>query len=267
MSSIIDTHCHLDLEMFDDDREEVLREALAANVHAMLLIGYNPERWRTTLEMCEYWPFLRRATGIHPNDASLWCDDIESQLRDEITKTFAIAIGEIGLDYYRNADNASQQRVAFERQLDLACSWDLPVIIHQRAAENDVLEILTRYAPLRGVMHCFTGTTVFAERCLELGMYLGIGGVVTYPRSTELRDAVAAAPIERLLIETDAPFLAPQLCRGKRNEPALLPEVARAIANIKQMDSDALAAQTSINAINLFGASLADALRSGMEYS
>ena len=267
MISIVDTHCHLDLGQFDEDRQNVVRSALAAGVHAQVLIGYNPDRWRTTARMCSDYPFMRRAVGLHPNDADQWSDELGRALDDEVAATRPLAIGEIGLDFFRSADNLEQQNRAFVGQLALAARLDLPVIIHQRSAEQQVLEILESSRPVSGVMHCFTGDVGFAQRCIDLGMYLGIGGVLTFPRSDDVRAAVADVPLDRLLLETDAPFLAPQFRRGTRNEPAYLRGVAECLAEVRSMPVDELIAQTTRNAIDLFGPSLADAVRSGMEHS
>lgn len=265
--SIVDTHCHVDLGQFDEDRHGVIQNALAAAVHAQILIGYNPERWRTTAQMCAEFPFMRRAVGLHPNDAGQWSDELQQALVNEVASTRPIAIGEIGLDFYRSEDNVEQQSRAFIAQVTLAEREKLPIIIHQRSAEHQVLEILEAFGPLRGVMHCFTGDADFARRCVDLGMHLGIGGVLTYPRSDDVRAAVASVPLDRLLLETDAPFLAPQFRRGKRNEPAYLSNIVECLADVRAMSIDAVIAQTTRNAIDLFGPSLADAVRSGMENS
>lgn len=266
MISAVDTHCHLDLDTFDDDRELVLNRALSAGVHAMLLIGFNPDRWKATARLGKQYPFLMRAVGLHPNDATQWSDDLELALIDEIETTSPLAIGEIGLDYFRSADNRDQQMEAFERQLALAERFELPVIIHQRSAEQDVLDILSKYQPVRGVMHCFTGDRTFAGSCIELGMHLGIGGVVTFPKSDDLREAVAGVPRERILLETDAPFLAPQGHRGKRNESAYVIEIANVVAECLGLSLESTTGLTTSNATDLFGDQVADAVRSGMEY-
>lgn len=265
MTSIVDTHCHLDLEAFDGDRAEVFQRALSAGVHTMILIGYNPERWRTTADLCSQHGYLRRTVGVHPNDAQIWDDQMSARLRGEIEASRPVAIGEIGLDFYRSADNAKQQRCAFVAQLEIAAEFNLPVVIHQRAAEDEVIKILADVRPRSGVMHCFTGNQGYAERCLDLGLYLGIGGVVTYPRSNEIRDAVAAAPLDRLVLETDAPFLAPQVQRGKRNESSLLPAVLQEVARVRDASEVDVAERTTNNAVHLFGEGILNAISTGME--
>lgn len=265
MISTVDTHCHLDLEAFDEDRDDVFQRALGAGVHAMILVGYNPERWETTAALCSQHGFLRRTLGVHPNDAGIWSDEMSMRLRREIERDRPVAIGEIGLDFYRSAGNVEQQRRAFVAQLEIAAEYNLPVVIHQRSAEDEVVEVLVDMRPRSGVMHCFTGNQVYAERCLDLGLHLGIGGVLTFPRSNEIRGAVAAAPIDRLLLETDAPFLAPQVRRGKRNEPSLLPAVLHELARVKNASEIEVAEQTTKNAVDLFGEDISNAIHIGME--
>lgn len=265
MTSIVDTHCHLDLEAFDEDRSEMFDRALRAGVHAMVLVGYNPERWATTGELREKQPYLTRTLGIHPNDADLWNDDIAHKLGREVDSSRPVAIGEIGLDFYRSKDNSLQQKRAFVAQLELAADLDLPVVIHQRDAEEEVLNLLESVPVRAGVMHCFTGDVAFAERCLDLGFYLGIGGVLTFRRSDEIREAVRQAPFGRLVLETDAPFLAPQPQRGKRNEPAFLTMVIAELAHIRGVTEDDIVRQTTQNAIELFGESITRAIAVGLE--
>lgn len=266
MISIVDTHCHLDLEAFSDDRDQVVKRALDAGVHAMLLIGYNAERWESTSALSRIYPFMLRAVGLHPNDADMWNRDLEQSMLREIEATAPVAVGEIGLDFYRSSDNRDRQVQAFDRQIQIAKERGLPIIIHQRSAEADVLEVLKRYRPLQGVMHCFTGDEAYAHECLDIGMHLGIGGVVTFPKSDGIRAAVESAPENRIILETDAPFLAPQDMRGKRNEPAHTLSIAETVAHCRRTSTELIAEQTTRNATSLFGEALADAVRSGMEY-
>lgn len=265
--SLVDTHCHLDLEAFADDRGDVLRRALGNGVHAMLLIGYNPERWESTLDLCRSHHYLTRAVGLHPNDAEMWDACLEQRLRDHVAETSPIAIGEIGLDFYRSSDTRDMQLEAFVRQMEMAQEVDLPVIIHQRSAESDVLQVLERFSPVRGVMHCFTGDSDFASQCINLGMHLGIGGVATFKKSDDLRAAIAAAPDDRILLETDAPFLAPQTHRGKRNEPSYVTHVAQSLSEHTGKTVSDIAEQTTANAVALFGHDLETAIQAGMESS
>jgi TatD DNase family protein len=263
---IVDTHCHLDFDAFDEDRDDVLARAAATGVRALVLIGIHPISWRGTAQLAASYPAIVRAVGYHPTSVSNeWSADAWDLLRDELRGDDIVALGEIGLDFYRGDDNRVGQAEAFRAQLDLARTLELPVVIHQRAAEEETLRILSEYTPCRGVMHCFGGDRDYAERCLALGMHLGIGGVATFKRSDDVRDSIAAAPLDRLVIETDAPFLAPQAHRGARNEPAYLEDVVRVIANVRGSTADAIAEATTSNAASLFGDRLRTAVDAGLD--
>lgn len=265
MISIVDTHAHLDVDAFDADRKHVLEAALNHGVHAIVLIGYDPERWETTSALCSVFPFLVRAVGVHPNSAGIWSKNVQRRLETELDSSDVVAIGETGLDLFRNHANREEQQQAFREQLRIAQAADLPIIIHQRSAEDAVLAMIADAAPVRGVMHCFSGGPVFARRCIELGLHLGVGGIVTYPKSGEIREALAAAPLDRLLLETDAPYLAPQAKRGRRNEPAEIRATLETLADVRGMSVEALAAATTANAEALFGPRLSTARMAGQE--
>lgn len=265
MMSIIDTHAHLDLHAFDDDRSAVIDAALQAGVHAIVLIGYDPLRWDSTRDLCESHPCFVRSVGIHPNSANIWSSETAQLLSEEAARGDAVAIGEIGLDFFREHADPEVQRVAFREQLRLAIDMDLPIIIHQRDAEAEVLAAVAEFAPLRGVLHCFSGDAAFASECIDLGLHLGVGGVVTYPRSAEVRDALRAVPLESIVLETDAPYLAPQARRGKRNEPALIRSTLEVVAAVREQNPEDIARITSENAEALFGSALARSRSEGME--
>ena len=260
MTLLVDTHAHLDLPDFDADRAAVLDRARQARVGAVVVIGYDPQRWRSTATITDAQPWIVRAVGLHPNSAALWSDTLLGALRAEVAMGDAVAIGETGLDFYRAHAPRDLQIAAFEAQLQIARAANLPIVIHQREAENEVLTLLERDAPWRGVMHCFSGNTDFARRCVGLGLCLGVGGVATYPKSGEVRDALASAPLDKLLLETDAPFLAPQPWRGKRNESAYVTATLETLAAGRGVDADVIARATTANAIALFGSRLAAAL-------
>jgi TatD DNase family protein len=261
--SIVDTHCHIDLPAFDADRDDVVHDALASGVHAMIAIGFNPDRWETTSALRRDYPCIVRAVGIHPNDATIWSSITRQNLVIECEREPVVAIGEIGLDFYRSRADQNMQVRAFEEQLAVARDMQLPVIIHQREAEAAVLDVLRRFAPVHGVMHCFTGDDTFADACIALGLAIGVGGVVTFPRSNELRATVGRVPLDVLVVETDAPFLAPQSQRGKRNTPARVTDVVKTIAEARLMPAECLASATTENAIRLFGPLLSQAIDSG----
>jgi TatD DNase family protein len=261
--SLIDSHAHIDLPVYDEDREAMLGRAQAAGVHAIVVIGHNRERWQTSAALCARVPWLVRTVGLHPNDAADWSDSIAQELEAQLATGGPVAIGETGLDLYRDSASEVLQREAFAAQIALARRYDLPIIIHQRSAETQVLEMLREHGPVRGVMHCFSGDTAFARSCVDAGLMLGVGGVATYPKSQEVRDALAAVPIEQVILETDAPYLAPQGWRGKRNEPGYVVVAAEALADVHGITLDAVGDATSANAIRLFGEPLEAAWRAG----
>ena len=265
MISLVDTHAHIDLPAFDEDREAMLSRAYAAGVHAIVAIGHNPERWRTTAELCSSYPFVVRTAGLHPNDAAIWNEEILEELERDLATGEPIAVGETGLDFFRDSAPADLQREAFSAQIALARRYDLPLVIHQRSAGAGVLEMLRAHGPIRGVMHCFGGDEPFARSCVDSGLMLGIGGVATYPKSEEVRRALAGVPLESVILETDAPYLAPQAWRGKRNEPSYVVAAVEVLATIHGLPVEEIARQTTANALRLFGERLEMARRNGAE--
>lgn len=263
---IVDSHCHLDFDAFDGDRAEVLARSEEAGVRALILIGIHPIAWRATAQLSASNPGIVRVAAYHPTSvAGEWSPGAAEALRAELRHDDIVAVGEIGLDFYRSGETRAEQTEAFRAQLDIAKDLDLPIVIHQRAAEDETLDILSDYAPCRGVMHCFGGDVSYAARCVELGMHLGIGGVATFRKSDDVREAIRSVPLERLIVETDAPFLAPQAHRGKRNEPAYLREVVNTIADVRGSCPDEIAEMTTTNAISLFGERLRQAADAGLE--
>lgn len=265
MISLVDTHAHLDLADFDGDRGAAIARARDAGISAIVIIGYSPERWASTATLVSEEPMVVRTVGIHPNHAGEWSDSMPARIEREAADARVVGIGEIGLDFYRDHANPAMQRVAFAEQVRLARRLDLPVVIHQRAAEDDVIEILESEGPVRGVMHCFSGDALFAARCLALGLYLGVGGVSTYKSGGDIREALAAAPLDRVILETDSPYLAPQGHRGTRNEPAFIVRAAETLASVREATMAEIAEATTKNAVALFGNALAVAIRNGEE--
>lgn len=250
---LVDTHCHLDVPAFDADRDVVLERARQAGVVAFVLIGFSPDNWDRALALAERTPGMVVALGVHPNEADRFDTATERRLRELLRHPLVRAVGEIGLDYHwKTVEPATQQRV-FRRQLELAQEYDLPIVLHQREAHEDLLTILSaQQRPLRGVMHCFTGDSALAQRFLELGLHLGIGGVVTYRNAQALHEAARDMPLERMLLETDAPYLAPVPHRGKRNEPAFLRFVLATVAQLRGTSEQEVACRTTRNARQLF---------------
>lgn len=258
---LVDTHCHLDFDSFDDDRESVLQRAADAGVGRIVAPAIDLENARTVLALAEQYEMVYAAVGVHPNSAAGWQEGWIEALRALAGHEKVVAIGEIGLDYYWEHTAHAVQHAAFAAQCALAAELGLPVIVHNREAGDDVLRLLLgsplagRDAP--GVLHSFSAPAAIAERAVEAGFYLGFTGPLTFKKADELRAIAAQAPLERLLVETDAPFLAPHPHRGQRNEPAYVVHVAAQLAELHGLSPEAMAAQTSANAGRLFGLGLA----------
>ena len=257
---LIDTHCHVSYPDFDQDRDAVLARAAQARVALMLTVATDPGCWHRYLDLSEGRPQLRVALGFHPNHAETFSGGELLALKAlfEKHRGKAVAVGETGLDFFRDHCSPEIQRRAFQAQLDLAAELDLPFILHCRKAEREMLDVLAAQQaklkqPLRGVWHCFNGTPEFMQEAVALGLHLGIGGILTYPKAQEVRDAAQAAPAGRLLLETDAPYLPPQPWRGQRNEPAYVAETARKLAEVRGVSTEELARLTTENARALFG--------------
>jgi len=262
----VDTHCHLNHEDFRVDEAAVRARAQAAQVTRLLCIGYDEASSRRAVLLARSIPDIFAAIGLHPDAGADWGDDAQSRLRTlyHDSRARIAAYGEIGLDYHWDTLPRARQQNVFGAQIAFAASLapTLPLIIHcreaqidpHRTAQTDVLSLLhasKTSAPI--VMHCFTGDWESARTCLDAGCFLGIGGVATFKKSQALREAVARAPLDRLLLETDCPYLAPQAWRGKRNEPSYLPAVAQAVADAKGLPLQAVADATTANALSLFG--------------
>lgn len=254
---LVDSHAHLDDPRFADDLEEVLARATAAGVRHILTVGANIDTSRAALSLAESHPQIYAAVGIHPHDAK----DATGAAFAELEETArahpkVVAIGETGLDFFYDLSPREVQERVFREQLRLARRLDLPVIIHDRDAHEDILRVLQEEAGqerYRGVLHCFSGDRAFARRCLDLGFYLSFAGPLTYPKNEELRAVVAETPAERLLVETDCPYLAPQKHRGKRNEPAFVRATAAKVAALKNLSMEDLSRITCRNTALLFG--------------
>ena len=234
--TVADSHCHIDMPQFDADRAEVVARARDAGVVNMLIVGGVDEEGghQRALRVAQELGFPCSA-GVHPHEARLYNDDIDGELRGLARDKLIVAIGEIGLDFHYDHSPRDVQREAFRRQLQLARDVKLPVIIHTREADQETAAILEQEEAeeIGGVIHCFTGTRELAERALVLGFCISFSGIVAFPRSEVIQEVARTVPRERLLVETDAPFLAPPPHRGKRNEPAFVVEVARKVAELR----------------------------------
>ncbi len=255
---LIDTHVHLEDEAFDPDRVAVIEQAGAVGVKTMINAGSTPTANCAAQLLTKEFPGLFAAAGVHPHEFPDLGVEKLADLPGQLCQEKVVALGEIGLDYHVFPDypppHPEAQQAAYRSQLRLARIFELPLIIHVREAQADALRLLREQGPFpnAGVFHCYAGGTEFLAECLELGFYIGVGGPVTYPKADALRAALRQAPADRLLLETDAPYLPPQTRRGKRNEPAAIREVAEAVAALRGMSPDTLAAQTSENARRLF---------------
>lgn len=256
---LVDTHLHLDFEQYDADREQVLERARAADVGYLITIGIDAETCVNAILLAEQYPQIYAAVGWHPNSANEWTAVSPVALREWARHPKAVAIGEIGLDYYWKRVPKKVQQAAFEAQLAIASELKLPVVIHDRDAHEDTIATLRAWvrggsAPNPpGVLHCFSGDLKMARQALDLGFYLGVDGPVTYKKAQDLQELVSALPLDRLVIETDAPFLTPHPHRGKRNEPAYVRYVAEQLARLHNKTLDQVAEQTTQNVRTLFG--------------
>ncbi|MFT6916172.1 MAG: TatD DNase family protein [Motiliproteus sp.] len=253
---LIDSHCHLDrldLSPYDGQLQPVIDRANEQGVTRLLCVGTDMARWDAMLALTEPYPQVRVSAGVHPLSDEIEAFQVASLL-EAATHPRMVAIGETGLDYhYGEASCAAQQR-SFELHLQVAAQVCKPVIVHTRAAVEDTLRILRQgLAPSGGVLHCFTEDWSMAEKALELGLYISFSGIITFGSAAELREVVRRVPLERILVETDAPYLAPVPYRGRSNEPCYVREVAEAVATIKGLSLEEVAAATSTNFERLFG--------------
>jgi TatD DNase family protein len=250
---LIDTHCHIDLDSFHEDRNQVLKRALEAGVSDMLVIGFEPERWKAAECLAASNENIRVAAGLHPNSALQFSDDIMNAIEEQLRRPEVVAIGETGLDQYWDDAPLDLQKTAFQAQIQLALELNVPFIVHQRDAESEVLEVLKGFGRrLNGVLHCFTGDWHYAQEVLELGMHIGLGGAITFKSRTALHEAAARLPLSRVVLETDAPFMAPVPHRGERNEPAYVRNVAERLAELKGISTECIAEVTTKNTTQLF---------------
>ncbi len=253
---LTDTHTHLDFPQFDGDRERVIERAATAGVRAIVDVGTDLASSLAAVALAEAYPQIYAAVGVHPHDAKTLTRETLEELRALAGHPKVVAIGEIGLDFYRDLSPREKQRQAFQQQLALASEVGKPVIIHDRQAHQEVMAILRRWVESShqpvGVLHCFSGDLAMAQEAIELGFYISIAGPVTFKNARRLRQLVRQLPLEKLLVETDCPYLTPHPHRGKRNEPAYVKLVAQEVARLKGMSLEEIARITSNNAQALF---------------
>lgn len=256
---LIDTHAHLDMAPFDRDRKEVIARALAAGVKTIITVGIDLKSSQKAIELAESHPDVLATVGVHPHEAARVTKEDLVELAQIAKHPKVVAIGEMGLDLYRNRSPREAQFRILKWQLELARELGLPVIIHSRQADRDVLSVLGEWVhsqPVtgkpRGVIHCFNSDKETALKYLDMDFFIAFGAYIGYPSSIHIRDAIRAVPNDRLVVETDCPFLPPQIYRGKRNEPAYLPITAGVLANVRRVSPGTVALETTQNACNLF---------------
>jgi TatD DNase family protein len=249
---LIDSHCHLDDKRFDGDRDAVIERALAAGVTCIMAIGTGdgPPDLEAAIRLAETHSFIYATVGVHPHDAFKASEETFQKLSDLLAHDKVRALGEIGLDYHYDCSPRARQREVFVEQLRLARDARRPIIIHTREAWEDTVALLEEHwrpSGLGGIMHCFSGGPNEARQALEMGFHLSFAGIVTYPKALNVQEAAKQTPLDRLLVETDAPYLAPVPKRGNRNEPAFVVETARKLAELRRETLEDLAAATSAN--------------------
>ncbi len=256
--TVVDSHCHLDMKDFDKDRDAVLERARSAGVGHMVSIGIDVRSSLAVLSLARTYDFISATVGCHPHDADRCGSRDLQELARMAGEPEVVAWGEIGLDFYRNYSLKENQRRIFQNQLELAHQHGLPVIIHDRDAHEEVFDTLKRMGKRKkkGIIHCFSGDRDMAHAFISLGYYISIPGTVTYPKAHQTKAVAAAIPLDRMLVETDAPFLAPVPRRGKRNEPSLVLHTVREIAKLRDIPFETVAEQTTRNAKEIFQLSL-----------
>ena len=262
----VDTHLHVADSQYDADRAATIARAEAARVTTLIEIAESPETWDAAVALADQYPFIYASLGVHPHHAhevgpAEW-PELSKKLRELLKHPKVVAVGEFGLDYFRMRNTKEQQDFLFRCQLDLAKELGKPVVIHCREAHADLQKALAEYYPQtpyvnacpepNGTIHCFSGAWEDAQWYLAHGFVVGIDGPVTYPNSQQLKENVARLPIERIVLETDSPYLPPQTHRGQRNEPAHIPAIAAAVADLKHKSQEDVARQTTLNAKALF---------------
>jgi TatD DNase family protein len=252
---LFDTHVHLNIEQFDEDRDEVIQRAKAAGVEKMVVVGFDHETINKAIALAEAHDFIYAAVGWHPVDAIDFTDEDLLWLEELAHHEKVVALGEMGLDYYWDKSPKDVQKDVFRKQIALAKKVKLPIIIHNREATEDVIALLQEEhaEEVGGIMHCFAGEVEHVKPCLEMNFYISLGGPVTFKNAKAPKEVAKVVPADRLLVETDCPFLAPHPNRGKRNEPAYVRLVAEQIAELRETSIETIEQQTTANALRVFG--------------
>lgn len=249
-SGAVDSHCHLFL--LDDDPAEAVETARAAGVDTIVCVGIDPGSSRRSIELADSFPGVFATAGMHPHDASAFDAEAAAEIEELLTNPLVVAVGECGLDFFRMRSPRPDQERALQEQVRLARAHDLPLVIHVREAWREILGVLDEGSAEHVVLHCFSGDAEIAVGCAERGWFLSFAGNVTYPKNAHLRDAAAAVPLDRILVETDSPFLAPQRLRGRDNAPSNVVDVIEAIATVRDEPVETVRETTAANARKAF---------------
>lgn len=251
--NFIDTHCHIDDDAFEHDRSNVLDNARSVGVGHFINIGYDPESWKRSLELANAHPDLSYVLGMHPNSAELWSSEAKATLTHLLETAQPVAIGETGLDYFRERADHDAQRQAFREQLMLAHRFELPVVIHMRGdVEREIMDNLSDIPGVRAILHSFDGSADLREFLLERGDLIGVGGLMTRAGSVHLREVLRTVPLDSIVLETDSPYLTPKGVKDRRNTPASIPIIASALAELSGRSVDDIARITTENASRAF---------------
>jgi len=249
---LIDTHAHLDFEDYQENIDTILAEVKSAGVEKVIIPGVTIKDIPRIIALIDKYENLFGAVALHPSEAKDWDNNSYNILKEYTKLPKIVAVGETGLDYYWDKTFIDKQKFIFKEHIRLAKESNLPLIIHDREAHGDILEILKEEREIKGVMHCFSGSAEFAAECIKLGMYIALGGPVTFKNAIKPKEVAKAIPLEKLVLETDSPFLAPHPFRGKQNDPSKIKLVAEEIASVKKIPVEEVAEKTTLNAKKLF---------------
>lgn len=249
---IFNTHTHLNDDKFLDNYDEVIQKSLEMNIK-LLVVGYNIEMSKRAIAIAEQYDHVYASVGLHPSDSNIYSEAIMNELEELMQHEKVIAVGECGLDYYWDSCPRDIQELSFDAQIELAKKYDLPIIVHSRDAIEATYNQLAKHKPVKGIMHCYSGSAEMAPRFMDLGMHISLAGPVTFKNAKVPKEVAIVTPVEKLLVETDCPYLAPHPFRGKENRAYYVTYVIDEIAKLKEMKSEDIAKATHDNAMKLFG--------------
>lgn len=249
---LVDTHVHLNSKKYKENLEEVIERAIETGVELMIVVGFDHETNLKAIELAEKYPFIYATVGFHPTDAKHVNESDYELLINQLKHEKVVGIGECGLDFYWDKEHVDKQIEVFRKHIELSLELDLPIIIHMRDASEATYNVLSDYKDLKGIMHCYSGSPEMAIQFLKLGLHISLGGPVTFKNGRVPKEVAKMVPIEKLLIETDAPYLSPHPFRGKTNEPSRVKLVAEEIARLREETYEEIANRTTINAYKLF---------------